>query len=228
LTPFNGNKPTSPTESKSILENLGVINHTVNRNITSAYPNARPGSRSLILVTAHRRESFGEPIRNICQALRILAARQDVQIVYLVHPNPNIWGPVHDLLDGVPGITLLPPVDYPTLVQLMKHSYLILTDSGGLQEEAPSLGVPVLVMRKKTERPEAIEAGVAKLVGTEVESIVFASQQLIDNVSAHESMARAINPYGDGNAACRIAEVLIYGQCDEFNPRIVAAGGEIK
>jgi UDP-N-acetylglucosamine 2-epimerase (non-hydrolysing) len=110
----------------------------------------------------------------------------------------------------------------------MKHSYLILTDSGGIQEEAPSLGVPVLVMRKKTERPEAIEAGVAKLVGTEAESIVFASQNLIDNAYAHEGMARAINPYGDGNAAYRIAEVLIYGQCHEFNPRIVAVDGQIK
>jgi UDP-N-acetylglucosamine 2-epimerase len=131
-------------------------------------------------------------------------------------------------LEGLPGIILLPPVDYLTLVHLMKHSRLILTDSGGIQEEAPSLGVPVLVMRKTTERPEAVAAGVAKLVGTEVESIVVASQDLIENSSAHEAMARAINPYGDGKAAHRIAEILIHGQCQEFQPKIVPTDGELK
>jgi UDP-N-acetylglucosamine 2-epimerase (non-hydrolysing) len=191
------------------------------------YSGEQARSRSLILVTAHRRESFGKPIRNICHALRTLSERGDIQIVYLVHPNPNIWDPVHELLEGLPGVTLLPPVDYLTLVHLMKHSRLILTDSGGIQEEAPSLGVPVLVMRKTTERPEAVAAGVARLVGTEVESIVVASEDLIENSAAHEAMARAINPYGDGKAAHRIAEILINGHCQEFHPKIVPAGGEI-
>jgi UDP-N-acetylglucosamine 2-epimerase (non-hydrolysing) len=208
----------------NLLENWGITNHRENGNSDSNHSSNQPGSKSLILVTAHRRESFGKPIRNICKAVRILSARDDVQIVYLVHPNPNIWGPVHKLLGGLPGITLLPPVDYLTLVQLMKHSRLILTDSGGIQEEAPSLGVPVLVMRKKTERPEAVAAGVAKLVGTETDSIVLASQNLIENSSAHEAMARAINPYGDGNAARRIAEVLVFGHCEEFYPEIGAFG----
>ena len=220
-------QPLQPDSTK-LLENLGITNHKESRNSDLSYSAEQPGTRCLILVTAHRRESFGKPIRNICHALRTLSARDDVQIVYLVHPNPNIWDPVHELLEGLPGITLLPPVDYLTLVHLMKHSRLILTDSGGIQEEAPSLGVPVLVMRKTTERPEAVAAGVAKLVGTEVESIVVASEDLLENSAAHEAMARAINPYGDGKAAHRIAEILIHGQCQEFQPKIVSVAGEIK
>ncbi len=171
-------------------------------------------SPHLILVTAHRRENFGRPLENICAALRTLAGRGDVQVVYPVHLNPNVWGPVHELLDGVPGIRLLPPVDYLTLVHLMKHSALILTDSGGIQEEAPGLGVPVLVLREVTERPEGVEAGTARLVGTDPGRIVAEASRLLDDPAAHRAMARAVNPYGDGHAAERIVAALLAHQAD--------------
>jgi UDP-N-acetylglucosamine 2-epimerase (non-hydrolysing) len=132
-----------------------------------------------------------------------------VRIVYPVHPNPHVHGPVHRLLSEVPHVTLLPPVDYLTLVQLMKRSALVLTDSGGLQEEAPSLGVPVLVLREVTERPEAVEAGVAQVVGTGVERIVTEVFRLLDDSEAYAAMARQVNPYGDGRSAERIVEALL-------------------
>jgi UDP-N-acetylglucosamine 2-epimerase len=132
-----------------------------------------------------------------------------VQVVYPVHLNPNVWGPVHELLGDVPRITLLPPVDYLTLVHLMKHSTLILTDSGGIQEEAPSLGVPVLVLREVTERPEAVEAGTARVVGTDPQRILAETGCLLDDEKAYQAMARAVNPYGDGHAAERIVEALL-------------------
>jgi UDP-N-acetylglucosamine 2-epimerase (non-hydrolysing) len=164
----------------------------------------------LILVTAHRRESFGPPLRRVCSALRELVRRRDdVQVVYPVHLNPNVWGPVHELLGDVPCIRLLPPVDYLTLVHLMKHSTLILTDSGGIQEEAPSLGVPVLVLREVTERPEAVEVGAARVVGTDPERILAEAEWLLDDPVAHAAMARAVNPYGDGHAAERIVDALL-------------------
>lgn len=174
--------------------------------------------RRVILVTAHRRENHGRPIQHICQALRTLAQTwPDLHIVYPVHRNPNIWNPVHELLADVPGITLLPPVDYASLTHLMKHSRLVLTDSGGIQEEAPSLGVPVLVLRETTERPEAVDAGAAVLVGTTPETIVMQANHLLSDAAAYEAMAQAMNPYGDGQAAARIADVLRTGQCAAFN-----------
>lgn len=173
----------------------------------------------LILVTAHRRENHGEPIQHICQALRELSqAWPDGRIVYPVHRNPNIWNPVHALLGDVPGITLLPPVDYLTLVHLMKQSTLILTDSGGIQEEAPSLGRPVLVLRKTTERPEAVEAGVVRMVGTDPGALVAEVRRLLTDAEAYRQMAQGGNPYGDGRAAQRIAEVLLTGECHAFRP----------
>jgi UDP-N-acetylglucosamine 2-epimerase len=173
--------------------------------------------RRLILVTAHRRENQGEPIRQICHALcRLAQTRPDFHIVYPVHRNPNIWVPVHDLLGEIPGITLTPPLDYLTLIHLMKHSAIILTDSGGIQEEAPSLGVPVLVLRKTTERPEAVTAGAVRLVGVDTETILMEAGRLLDDPLAYKSMAQAINPYGDGLASQRIVEVLMSGQCNEF------------
>jgi UDP-N-acetylglucosamine 2-epimerase (non-hydrolysing) len=173
--------------------------------------------RPLILVTAHRRENHGQPIEQICRALSELArTRPEYHIVYPVHRNPHIWEPVHRLLGDVSGITLTPPIDYLSLVHLMKHSKLILTDSGGIQEEAPSLGVPVLVLRQTTERPEAVEAGTVKLVGTEPDHVVAEVNCLLDNPDVYESMARATNPYGDGRAAERIVDVLLTGQCTEF------------
>ncbi|MGC8878590.1 MAG: non-hydrolyzing UDP-N-acetylglucosamine 2-epimerase [Anaerolineae bacterium] len=168
-----------------------------------------PANGRLILVTAHRRESFGAPLRDICRALRQLAARGDVTIAYPVHLNPNVHDVVWQELGGVPGIALLPPLDYRSLVYLMRRSYLILTDSGGIQEEAPSLGVPVLVLRHVTERPEAVEAGVARLVGSETEAIVAAATHLLDDPAAYARMRRVVNPYGDGYAAERIAAALL-------------------
>jgi UDP-N-acetylglucosamine 2-epimerase len=161
-----------------------------------------------ILVTAHRRENFGAPLSNICQALRRLAARRDVQVVYPVHLNPNVWQPVHKVLGQQPDVLLVPPVDYQRLVYLMKRSCLVLTDSGGIQEEAPSLGVPVLVLREVTERPEGVAAGTARVVGTDPERIVAVAGRLLDDEAAYALMAQAVNPYGDGQAARRIAEHL--------------------
>ncbi|HEY5730803.1 MAG TPA: UDP-N-acetylglucosamine 2-epimerase (non-hydrolyzing) [Anaerolineales bacterium] len=174
-----------------------------------ASPAARNRGTKLILVTAHRRENFGQPIENICHALRELAARGDVEIVYPVHLNPNVQEPVNRILKGQKGITLLPPLDYLPLVHLMKNSTLILTDSGGLQEEAPSFGIPVLVLRETTERPEGVEAGTLKLVGTETSHIVQEATRLLDDKSEYVKMAKASNPYGDGHAAERIVEALL-------------------
>jgi UDP-N-acetylglucosamine 2-epimerase (non-hydrolysing) len=167
------------------------------------------GRKRLILVTAHRRENFGEGMENVCQALKQLAQHENVEIVYPVHLNPNVQEPVNRILKDVPHITLLPPLDYLPLVHLMKNATLILTDSGGLQEEAPSFGVPVLVLREATERPEGVEAGTLKLVGTETRRIVEETKRLLDDPSEYAKMAKAANPYGDGRAAERIVEALL-------------------
>ncbi|MBM4431604.1 MAG: UDP-N-acetylglucosamine 2-epimerase (non-hydrolyzing) [Chloroflexi bacterium] len=166
-------------------------------------------ARRWALVTAHRRENLGAPLRDICTALRTLAGRGDVQVIYPVHLNPGVWGPVHEFLGDVPGVLLLPPVDYRCLVYLLQKSHLVLTDSGGIQEEAPSLGVPVLVLREVTERPEGVAAGTARLVGTEPQRIVAEAARLLDDAAAHRAMAQAANPYGDGQAAQRIVQALL-------------------
>ena len=165
-------------------------------------------ARKLILVTAHRRESFGEGFESICRALRALAARRDVQIVYPVHPNPNVLDVVRRLLKSTAGVELLDPVGYVEFVDLMRRSHLILTDSGGIQEEAPSLGKPVLVMRESTERHEALEAGTARLVGTDADVIISETNRLLDDAKHYQQMSRKTNPYGDGQACRRIAEAL--------------------
>jgi len=167
------------------------------------------GNRKLALVTAHRRENFGKPLEDVCEALRQIASRGDVEIVYPVHLNPNVQEPVQRLLGGVPHVTLLPPLDYLPLVHLMKRARIILTDSGGIQEEAPAFGVPVLVLRDVTERPEGVDAGTLKLVGTDARRIVEEATRLLDDPAAHAQMARAVNPFGDGRAAQRIVEALL-------------------
>ncbi|MFN2197125.1 MAG: non-hydrolyzing UDP-N-acetylglucosamine 2-epimerase [Anaerolineales bacterium] len=169
-----------------------------------------PGPR-LLLVTAHRRENFGAPMEAICLALRRLAEiyGDSLQIVYPVHLNPNVQEPVYRNLDGLSNVTLLPPLDYLPLVHLMKRAALVLTDSGGLQEEAPGLGVPVLVMRAVTERPEGVQAGTVRLVGTNTQRIIAETRHLLDDPAVHAAMARAVNPYGDGRAAQRIVQSLL-------------------
>ena len=167
----------------------------------------RDGKR-LILVTAHRRESFGEGFERICQALTEIAGRDDVHVVYPVHPNPNVQAIVNERLRSHPNITLIEPMDYVPFVDLMRRSYLLLTDSGGIQEEGPSLGKPVLVLREKTERPEAVEAGTVKLVGTDVGRIVRETTNLLDCPEEYERMSRIHNPYGDGHASERIEAAL--------------------
>ncbi|MCS7179003.1 MAG: UDP-N-acetylglucosamine 2-epimerase (non-hydrolyzing) [Anaerolineae bacterium] len=163
----------------------------------------------LLLVTAHRRENWGQPLRRICAALRILAQRfPEVSLAFSVHPNPNVQNTVRQELRDVPRIHLLEPVPYPAFVHLMARSYLILTDSGGIQEEAPSLGKPVLVLREVTERPEGVEAGVLKVVGTDVDRIVSEAACLLTDEMAYREMAQQRNPYGDGRAAARIVEIL--------------------
>ena len=165
-------------------------------------------SKKLILVTAHRRESFGGGFERICRALAELADRPDVQVVYPVHPNPNVQDPVQRLLAGHPNVHLIEPLSYVPFVDLMRRAYLLITDSGGIQEEGPSLGKPILVMREKTERPEAVLAGTVKLVGTGQRRIVDEAQLLLDNPAAYQAMARVHNPYGDGQASSRITELI--------------------
>ena len=169
------------------------------------------GSARLILVTAHRRENFGAPIEAICSGLKELARHYSkaVQFVYPVHLNPNIQEPVYQLLGKVPNIHLTAPLDYLPLVHLMKAATLVLTDSGGIQEEATGLGKPTLVLREKTERPEGVEAGVLKLVGTDAAKIVSETQKLLDDEQAYAVMAHAANPFGDGHAAERIVKALL-------------------
>lgn len=162
--------------------------------------------RKLVLVTGHRRENFGDGMREICDALLTLSGRDDVQIVYAVHLNPNVKGPVESTLGDQPNIHLIPPQDYLAFVYLMMRSHIILTDSGGIQEEAPSLGKPVLVMRDTTERPEAVSAGTARLVGAKADAITAGISRLLDEPGAYEAMATASNPYGDGRAAERITQ----------------------
>lgn len=168
----------------------------------------RDCTKRLILVTAHRRESFGNGIERICDALMQLGRRGDVQIVYPVHRNPNVLDPVTERLSRERNIVLLEPLDYVSFVDLMRHAYLLITDSGGIQEEAPSLGKPVLVMRECTERPEAVEAGTVKLVGTDASAIVSEAARLLGDPQEYLRMSRRHNPYGDGHASERIVEAI--------------------
>lgn len=170
-----------------------------------------PVDRKVILVTAHRRENFGEPFERIFGALRELAEiyHEDVHIIYPVHLNPNVQEPAQRILSNIPNISLVPPMDYLPMAYWIKRATLILTDSGGLQEEAPAVGTPVLVLRERTERPEALEAGTAKLVGTDPVRILKETRKLLDDPKAHAAMVKTTNPFGDGNAAKRIVQALI-------------------
>jgi len=175
-------------------------------------------NRLLILVTVHRRESFGKPLENICHALARIAYRyQDkIQMVYPVHLNPNVRKTVYEILSGIPNISLIEPVNYEELVGLMSNAYLIMTDSGGIQEEAPTLHKPVLVLRDVTERPEAIEADAAKLIGTDADRIYSETVRLIEEPESYYQMSNAINPYGDGQASQRIVQFLLGKPIEAF------------
>ena len=183
----------------------GLANGTLSSGVDWSFLN--PAKR-LILVTAHRRENFGAGFERICLALNRLASRDDVEIVYPVHPNPNVQDPVNRLLANRPNIHLIPPLDYIPFVDLMRRAYLLITDSGGVQEEGPSLGKPILVLREKTERPEAVEAGTVKLVGTDENRIVSEAEILLDDPDLHARMGRVHNPYGDGHASIRISAAI--------------------
>jgi UDP-N-acetylglucosamine 2-epimerase (non-hydrolysing) len=186
---------------------VAAMAHLVSESVVAKLNSER---RRIVLITAHRRENFGLGMEQICLGLKKLAeSNPDVQLVYPVHMNPNVQQPVHNLLDNIPNITLLPPVDYQTMVGLMKQAVLVITDSGGLQEEAPGLGVPVLVMRETTERPEGVEAGTVKLVGANATQIFAEANRLLHDQTAYQKMARAVNPYGDGKAAHRIVSAIL-------------------
>ncbi|HWU04192.1 MAG TPA: UDP-N-acetylglucosamine 2-epimerase (non-hydrolyzing), partial [Novosphingobium sp.] len=164
--------------------------------------------KRIIGVTSHRRENFGGGLANIAEAIRQIAARPDVAIIFPVHPNPNVRAVMDGALAGLANVAMIEPLDYPHFARLLGLAEIMLTDSGGVQEEAPALGKPVLVMRETTERPEGVEAGTARLVGTEVTAIVSEIFNLLDNKDAYEAMARAHNPFGDGQSAPRITEIL--------------------
>lgn len=165
-------------------------------------------SKKIILVTGHRRENFGDGFESMCRAIAYIADNHDVQIVYPMHLNPNVREPVTRHLSCKKNIFLIEPLDYPYLIWLMEKSYLVLTDSGGIQEEAPALGKPVLVMREVTERQEGVEAGTAKLVGTDFNIIVSETEKLICDTTVYASMANAVNPYGDGSTSKQIIEII--------------------
>jgi UDP-N-acetylglucosamine 2-epimerase (non-hydrolysing) len=222
--------PTSKAQKNLLLENIDAANvHVTGNTVIDALVQVEKRiaidtqlnskllaqfdfldpSKKLILVTGHRRESFGDGFENICQALRTLAQQPDVQVLYPMHLNPNVREPVNRILHGVDNVFLIEPQEYLPFVYLMSRAYIILTDSGGVQEEAPSLGKPVLVMRDTTERPEAVDAGTVKLVGTDYDCIVNEAMTLLTDKQAYENMSFAHNPYGDGKACQRIADIIL-------------------
>jgi len=208
----NLRKENKPEESIYVTGNTitDVFQYTVSRDFTHPILDWARGKR-LVLMTAHRREAQGEPHRRIFRAVRRLADEfADIAVVYPVHPSPAVREPAHEVLGGHPRILLTDPVDVTELHNLYPHTHLILTDSGGLQEEAPSFGVPVLVLRDTTERPEGIEAGVLELAGTDEEAVFAKAHRLLTDRAAYERMSRAVNPYGDGRASQRIAQAILH------------------
>ncbi|MBV8818136.1 MAG: UDP-N-acetylglucosamine 2-epimerase (non-hydrolyzing) [Acidobacteriaceae bacterium] len=185
------------------------VRHQLQQGVLTCDPPAGlDASKKLIVVTAHRRESFGAGFERICEALAALSRRSDVQIVYPVHPNPNVQDAVNRVLRNEPNILLIQPLSYVPFVDLMRRAYLLITDSGGVQEEGPSLGKPILVLREKTERPEAVEAGTVRLVGTDSQSIQSEARKLLEHNEVYEAMRRVHNPYGDGRASVRISSLI--------------------
>jgi len=191
------------------IENTDTLKKELSQKILTEF-SAFKGDNKFVLITGHRRENFGQGFLDMCSGIKVLAqTHPDINFVYPVHLNPNVQKPVMKLLSGIENIYLIDPLDYEPFVFLMSRSYLILTDSGGIQEEAPSLGKPVLVMRDTTERPEALDAGTVKLVGTNTENIIKEVNKLLEDKRAYESMSKAHNPYGDGKACERIIKILL-------------------
>ena len=202
---------------------IDALRMTLEREVKLDFPFLASGQR-IILVTAHRRESFGAPFESLCQALRSIADRNpDVELVYPVHLNPNVREPVGRILAGHPRLHLIEPLSYEKFVHLMAKADILLTDSGGVQEEAPYLGKPALVMRDNTERPEAVDAGTAKLVGTDASRIVAETERLLRDDHAYQSMARAGSPFGDGQAARRIVDILLADATPALEAKAVGA-----
>jgi UDP-N-acetylglucosamine 2-epimerase (non-hydrolysing) len=170
---------------------------------------ARFAGKRIVAVTTHRRENFGEGLKSVAQAVRRIADRPDVAVIFPVHPNPNVRAPMTDVLGGIDNVAMIDPLDYPNFVRLLSLCHFVMTDSGGVQEEAPALAKPVLVMRETTERPEGVAAGTAKLVGNDEEVIVTEASRLLDDKAAYEAMARAHNPFGDGRSSERIARIIL-------------------
>jgi UDP-N-acetylglucosamine 2-epimerase (non-hydrolysing) len=200
---------TGNTVIEALLHTVSLLNS--NAEIQEVYDDQfayLDRAKRLILVTGHRRENFGEGFESICKALVKLSNRDDIEMVYPVHLNPNVQEPVRRMLANESSIHLIQPLDYLPFVYLMNRSYLVLTDSGGIQEEAPSLGKPVLVMRDTTERPEGVDAGTVRLVGTNESMILSEANALLDNVNLYNQMASSSNPYGDGQSAMRIASII--------------------
>jgi UDP-N-acetylglucosamine 2-epimerase (non-hydrolysing) len=198
---------TGNTVIDALINSVEKVKRSSHPEITKLTEIINP-KKKLILVTGHRRENFGEGFLNICKALGKIADRPDVQIIYPVHLNPNVQEPVYKILGNHENVSLIEPLSYESFIWLMDKSYLIITDSGGVQEEAPSLGKPVLVMRETTERPEAVDAGTVILVGTDPDKIFNETIELIDNTAKYDKMSHLHNPYGDGNAAQRIVVFL--------------------
>lgn len=208
-----------PKEKIYVTGNTGIDSLKWIINNTKPEKNIKklvPKDKKLILFTCHRRESFGEQLENIFKAVKKIAERQDVVIIYPVHPNPNVKKPADRILGGLRNVKLIDPVNYKDMVFLLSKSYIVLTDSGGIQEEAPSFKVPVLILRNKTERPEGVEAGVAKLLGTDENKIIEEVTSLLDNKSKRRKMIKNKNPYGDGKASDRILKAI-----EEFFKKVI-------
>jgi len=210
---LNGGMDSTYQEGRRIYKTgntvIDALLYTVEKNTDLSFIGLNPDLKT-ILLTSHRRENFGKPLENICDAvLELVQKNKDIEIVYPVHLNPNVQKTVYKKLDGIERVKLIKPLDYAPFCALMKRANIILTDSGGVQEEAPSLGVPVLVLRDETERPEAVECGCVKLVGTNREKITSTVQKLLDDSSFYNSMKMAINPYGDGLASKRTADIIL-------------------
>ena len=200
---------TGNTEIDALIETRARVDSDPALASTIAPIAARFAGKRIVAVTTHRRENFGDGLKSVAQAVRRIADRPDVAVIFPVHPNPNVRAPMAEVLGGIDNVAMIDPLDYPNFVRLLSLCHFVMTDSGGVQEEAPALAKPVLVMRETTERPEGVAAGTAKLVGNDEEVIVTEASRLLDDKAAYEAMARAHNPFGDGKSSERIARIIL-------------------